>query len=103
MNASPLEATRRVDQNTDEAIRIRACRAIIREAARRVAQVGLGCTVAGVEEIELEDRLERALHDYLKARSSATAARQYIGVTAGMDAIEAHASEVGTQAEREAA
>lgn len=103
MNASPMEAARRVDQKTDSAIRLRACRAVIREAARRVAQIGVGCTVAGVEEIELEDRLEVALHDYLKSRSDGSAGRSYIGATAGMDAIEAHAADLGEAVDQQQA
>ena len=103
MNASPMEAARRVDQKTDSAVRLRACRAVIREAARRVAQIGVGCSVAGVEEIELEDRLEAALHDYLRSRTDGTAARAYIGATAGMDVIEAHAAEIGAEPEQKVA
>lgn len=102
MNASPMEAARRVDQKTDSTIRLQAARAVMREAARRAAQIAIGCTVAGVEEIEFEDRTDRAFHDYVRSRTDASSGRQYLGVTSGMDQIEQHAAEIGAEPDQKA-
>lgn len=84
---SVLQATRSIDAQDDLAIRLKACRGIVREAARRVAVIAVGCHVEGVEEVEFADRLENALHDYLASRSDPTKRRAYIDNTRGMDEI----------------
>lgn len=94
-----LEAARRVDANSDRAIKLKTCRALVRESARRVALVAFGCSVEGVEEIEFADRLETALHDYLRARTSQEAGRAYLGVTAGMTQITDHADTLASGGE----
>lgn len=80
-------ATRAVTKDNDVSSRLKACRCVVREAARRVASIGFGCEVEGVEELELADRLEAALHDYLSSRAAPHASRPYIGNTRGMDQI----------------
>ncbi|PZU95504.1 MAG: hypothetical protein DI527_00415 [Chelatococcus sp.] len=89
MNERPsvTQAIRAVDAKTDVAIRLKACRAIMREAVQRCAELGVGCTVQGVEEIEFADRVEGALSDYLTCRSNPDARRPYVGATRGMDDI----------------
>lgn len=87
MTGSLSESLKNVDTKIDQASRIKACRAILREAARRCTQIGFGGIVDSVEEIEFADRLESALAEYLRARTDGTAGRAYIGMTAGMDKI----------------
>lgn len=104
MNASPMVAARAVDGKSDQDIRLKTCRAIMREAVKRCAEIGMGAVVEGVEEIEFGDRAQIALLDYLKARSEHEAGRRYIGVTRGMDEIAARASEqIADQDEQKAA
>lgn len=93
MNASPIQAAAAVAANRDVDTRIKACRAIMREAVKMCAQIGAGCTVEGVEEIEFGDRAQGALLDYLKSRQNPERGREYIGATRGLDKILAEARE----------
>lgn len=81
------EVLKNVDTKVDQATRLKACRAILREAARRCTQIGFGGIVDGVEEVEFNDRLDAALVDYLRARMDGSSGRAYIGMTSGMDRI----------------
>lgn len=93
MNASPIQAAAAVAANRDVDTRIKACRAIMREAVKMCAQIGAGCTVEGVEEIEFGDRAQGALLDYLNSRQNPERGRAYIGATRGLDKIVAEARE----------
>jgi ribosomal protein S20 len=84
---STIEATRRVTANEDRELRNKACRAIMREAARRCAEIGTGTTVQGVEELELSDALEKELARYLNSRATEHRGHKFLGVTGGMDQI----------------
>ncbi len=80
-------ALNRVDTAIDEATKIKACRAILRHAARRCTQIAFGGLVDNVEEIEFDDRLEHVLLEYMRARRNGSASRAYIGMTAGIEEI----------------
>lgn len=86
------EMTRRVDANIDQQVAVKACRAIAREAASRIALIGAATPVMGVEEVTLADAFETALSEYLRGKQDRAATRSYLGMTRGLDDIEARAS-----------
>lgn len=91
MNQRPsvVEAARNADkaERSEHRTRYAASRAVLREAAQRCANLMAGVVVQGVEEIELVDRLELALLEYLKAKENPVTGRAYVGNARGLDQI----------------
>ena len=94
MNDSVMAAARRVDQKTDAAVKSLAVRSLSTEFTRRVAEVSFGKTVAGIEEIELRDRVDAAVREYVIAKNDGSDGRRYLGLMDGMAEISDHAGQI---------
>ena len=93
------DMTRRIDAGIDTLVAVKACRAIIREAAARISNIGAGAHVLGVEEITFVDAMETVMGDYLRAKQDRSATRAYLGMSSGMDEIQNRAADLsGEQA-----
>lgn len=84
---SSTVAAGRVSANTDNHVRMQVCKAILREATKKVAEIGAGVLTEGIEEVELYEALYRASLDYFKAKKDRVYGATYVGITGPMEKV----------------